>query len=125
MTKEDLKNIVENSAQYFPERMSGNEAIAILIPRMANYVETKRAVVVDLLRDWLALRIPQTERKSGDGAREFWMWLALQVVEKHRLIELKHDVESLISDIHSKKTFLPYYEDVVWKYYDALRDEKK
>ena len=123
MKKEEIKAIFEEAAQYLPERTSGNEAGRILMPRMAVYVQTERSVVVELLRDWIALRIPQAQRKPDDGKREFWMWFALDVVEEYRLVELKRDVEGLIADIHDKKAFLPYYEDSVWKHYNALRNK--
>lgn len=125
MTKEEIKAKFEDDARYFPERMSGNAQADILTKRMELFIQSDRTAVLELLHDWLGLRIRQSERKPDDGKRECWMWLALGIVEKYRLAELKHDVENLISDIHSKKAFLPYYEDMVWKYYNALCDEKK
>ena len=96
--------------------MSGNEQIEILATRMGDFVHTKRAAVVELLRDWLALRIPESERKLDDGKREFWMWLALEVVRKYALSELRSDIETLIADVRSGRAFLPYYADMIEKF---------
>jgi hypothetical protein len=116
MTKEEIASAVENVARYFPERMGGNEQIGILTARMAESVKSERGAVVELLRDWLGLRVPQSERKTEDGKREFWMWLALNMAKKYGLTELRPDIESLLADVRSGKAFLPYYEEMIEKY---------
>jgi hypothetical protein len=88
MRKEEIMAIAENIAQYFPERMSGSESSEILVKCMADLVQTERLAVIESLRDWIALRIPQSQRKPGDGKREFWMWFALDIVEKYRMTKL-------------------------------------
>ena len=125
MKKEDVAALIKNWAEGIPARLTGNQGNTTLVARMAGLVQTDRVPLIELLRDRLAVRIPQSERKVGDGIREAEMWVALEAAEKYNLIELRSDIEALIADIHSEKTFLPYYEDMVRKYYDALRDEKK
>jgi len=116
MTKEELAALIEEFGRNLPERMTGNEENEILAEFLARFVQTNRPVVVELLRDWLSIRIPQSERKPGDGTREGALWLALRVAEKCALHELRPDVESLIADVRSGKTFLPYYADIIAKY---------
>jgi hypothetical protein len=117
MKKEEIAAIIESVAQQFPARTSGNEQIKILATRLADFVQTERPAVVELLREWLAIRIPQSERNPEDGKREFWMWLALDVAKKYGLAELRYNIETLIADVRSGKTFLPYYEDMIAKYH--------
>jgi hypothetical protein len=122
MKKEEIAAIIKSVAQDFPERMSGNEQIRILAIRMADFIQVGRATVVELLRDWLSLRIPQSQRKPEDGKREFWMWLALDVAKRYELTELRSEIEALIADVHSGKTFLPYYEEMIAKYLNVLHE---
>ena len=115
MNKDEIKKLISQVAEYFPERMSGNEQTEILTKRLAPLIQSDRAAVVDLLHDWLALRIPQSERKPEDGKREFWMWLAIEVAKRYSLNELRSDIESLLADVRAGKTFLPYYGDMIAK----------
>lgn len=125
MNKEEVAAYIEMRAQNIPKRLTGNQGNTRLVTHMASLVQTERIPLIELLRDWLAVRIPESSRKPEDSLREAEMWVALEAVEKYHLTELKPDIEALILDIHAKKTLLPYYEDMVWKYYNALRDEKK
>jgi hypothetical protein len=116
MNKEELTALLEDFGQQLPERMTGNEQNALLAERIAGLVQTERPAVVKLLRDWLSIRIPQSERKPGDGVREGRMWLALEVAKKCALSELRSDTESLLADVRAGKTFLSYYADMIAKY---------
>ncbi len=116
MKKEELAALIDSFVQAFPERMTGNEENAILVERMAGLVQAERSALVELLRDWLSVRIPQSGRQPEDGVREARMWLALEVAKKYALSELRSDTETLIADVRSGKTFLPYYADMIAKY---------
>ena len=120
MTKEELVTLIESFGQDLPMGITGNEENAILAERVAGIAQSERAVLIELLRDWLAVRIPQSERKDGDGIREGRMWFALEVVKKYELNDLCADIDTLIADVHSRKTYLPYYEDMISKYRHAL-----
>jgi len=120
MNKDEIETIIESFAQGIPERLTGNEENAILVARMADLVQTERTAVVELLRDWLAIRIPQSQRKPEDGGREGRMWVALAAAKKYGLIELRSDIEALIADVRAGKTFLPYYGDMIAKYLRGL-----
>jgi hypothetical protein len=116
MKKDELAALIDGFGRDLPERTTGNEENAILAERIAGFVQTERSTVVELLHDWLSIRIPQSERKPGDGVREGRMWLALEVAKKCALGELRSDAESLMADVRSGKTFLPYYADMIAKY---------
>lgn len=115
MKKEELEALIDSFGRDLPERMTGNEENAILARRMAGLVQTERSALVELLRDWLSVRIPQSGRQPGDGVREGRMWLALEVAKKYALSELRSDIETLIADVRSGKTLLPYYADMIAK----------
>jgi hypothetical protein len=96
--------------------MTGNEENAILAERAARFVQTERGTLVELLRDWVSIRIPQSQRKPEDGMREGRIWLALEIMRNCGLVELYPAVDALIADVRLGKTFLPYYADMIAKY---------
>ncbi len=116
MTKKDIEAAIDTLGKNFPERMSGNEQNRLLTEQMAELVETQRPIVVELLRDWLAVRIPESQRQPDSGKREGSMWLALEVVQRYELDELRPDIEALLADVRSGETYLPYYADTISKY---------
>lgn len=120
MTKEELVLLIEGFGRDLPKGITGNEENAILAEKVSGIVQSERTVLIELLRDWLAVRIPQSERKDGDGIREGRMWFALEVAKKYEIIELHTDIDNLITDVRSRKTYLPYYEDMIKKYRRAL-----
>jgi hypothetical protein len=100
--------------------MTGNEENAILAERIGGLLPAERSAVVELLRDWLSIRIPQSERKPGDGVLAGRVFLALEVAKKYALGELRSDIESLVADVRSGKTFLPYYADMIAKHFRGI-----
>src|SRR5206468_9133290 len=74
MNKKDIAELIDEYCKDIPERMSGNESNPIITARLENLVRTERAALVDLLRDWIAIRIPQSQRKPGDGKKEGRLW---------------------------------------------------
>ena len=116
MTKQEALEIIEAQIERLPDRMSGAQEDPILLPRLKGLVQTERSAVVQVLRDWIGLRIPQRERQPGDGLRVYRMWLALKMVQTFGIRELSQDIEALLGAIQRGDTFLPYYEEMIRKY---------
>ncbi len=120
MKKEEIVILINNLSQSFPEKVTGNEANPIIAEKLKSVVSADRIALVEVLRDWISVRIPQSERKPGDGIREGRLWLALEVCRKYSLKELHSDINALIVDVRCGKTYLPYYEDMIAKYLQQL-----
>ncbi len=120
MTKQEILEIVNNIHASIPERLTGNEEIAIITERLQSIVLEERQTMIEVLRDWISVRIPENQRKKDDGKKEGTLYLALEVAKKYSLKELRPDIEALIADIHSGKTYLPYYEEMIAKYLNYL-----
>ncbi len=116
MSKEEVATLIESWDRELPERLTGNEANEIIASRMANLVRAQRSTVVELLRDWIAVRVPKSQRQPDNGAGEGAMWLALEVARRYALDELGPDIEALIADVRAGKTYLPYYADMISRY---------
>src|SRR5436190_18392670 len=116
MNKEEVAAVIDSFGRDIPERLTGNEENAILAERVAGLVETQRLALVELLREWIAVRIPQSQRRPGDGVREGSMWLALEIAQRYSLNELRPDIEALIANVQAGKTYLPYYADTISKF---------
>lgn len=113
MTKDQVIDWIESICNQFPERASGNEINAFIAKEIVPLIATDRSAVVEALRAWIALRIPQNERRPSDGIREAKLWMALVIAADNQLYELRDDMESLLADVRSGKTFLPYYEEMI------------
>jgi hypothetical protein len=120
MNKEELAALIDSFAGDVPARLTEDEENAILAMRMGLLVEKERPAVIELLRDWIAVRIPESNRQSDAGVHEGAMWLALEGAERYSLCELRPDIEALIADIRAGKTHLPYYADMISKYLNQL-----
>jgi hypothetical protein len=120
MTKHDVLVWIDNESSAFPERASGNEINTAIAQRIKPILGTDRPAVVDALRELIALRIPQADRKPGDSIPEAKLWLALEVAAVNGLVELREDLRALIADVRSGKSFLPYYEEMLAKYLKRL-----
>lgn len=121
MTKQQLSELISKLGNDLPDRISGNTENEIIASRLGDIVNSAdRATLIDLLRDWISVRIPQSERQPGDGRKEGKLWLALETARKFCLKELRPDIEVLVADINSGKTFLPYYAEMVEKYLNAI-----
>jgi hypothetical protein len=120
MTKDEVAAVIAKVGRELAPRVTGNEENAILAEKIAALIPNARPAVVDLMRDWLSVRLPQATRKPGDGIAEGRMWLALEVACKCRLGELRPDAELLVKDVVEGKTFLPYYADMITNYLDRI-----
>jgi len=120
MTKQEMAELVESLGANIPERLSGNDENAILAGRLGSIVQTERTTLVALLRDWISLRLPQKDRKPGDGTTEGRMWFALEMARRYSLNELRPDIECLVDDVRSGDTYLAYYAEMIKKYLDEL-----
>jgi hypothetical protein len=125
MNKEEVEAVIDSFGADLPERLTGNEENEIVAKRMADLVKAERVAVVDLLRDWIGVRIAECERQSGDGRREGSMFLALEVARRYKLNELRPDIEELTADIKAGKTFLPHYAEIVSKFLRDLSDHPR
>lgn len=120
MTKQEMAGLIDQYGGDIPENVIGNEANPIIADRLKDVVHGNRAALVELLRDWIGVRIPESQRKPGDGVREGKLWLALELVERYTLTELLPDIEALIADVRAGKTYLPYYVDTIESYLRGL-----
>ena len=85
MTKDEVAEAIYGFAESLPERVSGNEAHPIVAKRIAKLVATERPAVVELLRDWIGVRIPESKRGPEDSGHEAAMWLALEIFQRYAL----------------------------------------
>lgn len=88
-------------AAAFPSRVSGEEFYSYMGRLAARYLQSDRQELTSALTNWLLLR---TEPKT---------MLAVQIAKDLRLNEVKPELESLLTDIHNGRAFLPYYSKVV------------
>ena len=116
MEKEDLGNLIDSIANSFPDSVVGNEVNRHICQAIENIVNENRDKLVDLLRDWISIRIPQKSRKIGDGKKEAAMWLALEIAAFYKLKELKKDIQLLKTDIINGDTLIPPFSEVIDKY---------
>jgi len=100
MTAEEIRLWLEDELANFPQRASGEEVYDYLVRRTAPLVESDRNALVGAMSSWLQMR-------SETGPQTM---LALEIVGKHRLKELRHELDGLLRDIRQGKAFLPYYE---------------
>ena len=120
MTKRDVMTWIETESGSFAERVSGNEVNAAVARSIRPLLEKERPVVVEALRELIALRVPKSVRQPGDSLREAKLWLALEVAASNGLVELRDDICALIADVRSGKSFMPYYEEMLGKYQKRL-----
>jgi hypothetical protein len=120
MTKNDVLAWMGVESAAFPERTSGNEINEVIAQRIAPLLDEDRRAVVDALRELLALRIPESDRESQDGIREARLFLALEITVVNGLVELREDIRALIADVRSRKTFKPYYAEMLARYLKKL-----
>lgn len=100
MTAEEIRMWLEEEVASYPERASGEELYRYLVRLTAPLVKSDRESLVQALAMWLRART-----ESGPQTM-----LALEIVAKHRLSELRDEIEKLLNDIRAGKAFLPYYE---------------
>jgi len=120
MTKKELVSLIDGLGKEMPGRMTGNDENSFLAQKISPLIATNRLIVVSLLSDWLAVRIPQEMRESGAGVHEGRIWLALELAQLNSLYELRADVESLLRAIEAGTTFLPYYAPMVEEYLQGI-----
>jgi hypothetical protein len=121
MTKKDIADFIDRIVETFPERMSGNEENTILVSKLANIVVNERAPLVELLTDWISIRIKKTPDDHDFGKKVGQLFLALELMRSYGIEELRQDVEVLIEDTRAGKTYLPYYADMIERYLLARR----
>jgi len=68
MKKEEVAALIDSYWSSLPPRLPGNQESELVAERIAWLLQTQRAAVVEALRDWIAIRIPESERQDGGGA---------------------------------------------------------
>lgn len=98
MTAEEIRGWIEDELANFPERASGEDLYAYFGRLIARVVESDRASLVQALSGWLQLRSePRT-------------MLAVDLAAKHRLGELRRQIEELLADVRDGEAFKPFYD---------------
>jgi hypothetical protein len=124
MTKQEIAELIEHYGEHIPEKATGNEANPMIADRLSGVVRTDRNALIEVLRDWIGARVPQSRRKSEDALIESNLWLALELVEQYALAELLPDINALIADVRAGSTYLPYYVDTIESYLRGVRHQQ-
>ena len=120
MTADEIVTVIERMLASFPDRMTGNEVNPMVADELRSFAVSDRESLLDALRQYLAFRVPPAQRQQEDAVREARLWLALDVAEHLRLIELKPDIESLLQSVRSGKALRPVHEKGVARYLQRL-----
>lgn len=120
MTENEITNIIETTLENLPEHISGNEASHVVSEKLKNMMGANRQSIVKALRSYISFRFSLDQRSAKDAIREARIWMAFEIAESLSLIELRHDIEVLITDVHTGKIFLPVHEKSVKKYLQNL-----
>ncbi len=101
MTKAQIMNLFETDFTNPGSYKSGEYLEEHVLIRAKRIVRNDRPNLIEVLREWLALR---TEPKT---------MLAVVVARELRLTELKQDLANLSTEINTKKTFPAFYCDEI------------
>jgi hypothetical protein len=99
MNTDDAIQWLEGELQGFPSRADGAELYRFFIRIVRQPLENveERPLLIDALRHWLSLRSePRT-------------MLAVEIASVFQLSELRVNIEGLLEDIKSGKSFQPFY----------------
>lgn len=88
---------LEGELREFPARTPATDLYAHLLTVAQSFASTDRAGLINALQKWLDLR---TEPRT---------MIAVDLVEKMALVDLRPELERLRDDIMTGKSFLPYY----------------
>jgi hypothetical protein len=120
MTAAEIEQIVEETLNTLPERISGNEANQVVADKLAGLVTSNRNALVTYLRALMSFRVRDSARVDADAVREAGIWLALDLTESFSLHELRPDIENLIRDIRAGEVFKPVHENMVSRYLSRM-----
>ncbi len=101
MTTEDVRRWLDDEVDRFPERAAGEDLYRYIVQRTKQAAESDRSALTSALNDWLHLR---SEPKT---------MLAVEIISKHHLIELRPEVEQLLADVRDGEAFKPFYEQPI------------
>jgi hypothetical protein len=113
MTASDVLILLESLQASYPDQLAGNVIHDEIAAAIQEVVHDHRHATVEALRELIGVRIPQSTRRPDDARADARLWLALTIAARYKLVELTPDLNALIADIRSGKTFLPYYEEMV------------
>lgn len=120
MTTAEIEQIVEQTLDALPERISGNEANQVVAERLAGLAVSNRGKLVEYLRGLISFRVRESERVPADAVREAGIWMALDITEALSLLELRPDIENLIRDIRDGAVFKPIHQNMVNRYLSRI-----
>ena len=94
---DDLLKILDAEVAAFPNRASGEQLYEHINKIAACYVVAERQKLVAALAEWLVLR---SEPKT---------MIAVDIVGKQHLSELRPALENLLQDVQTGSVFMPFY----------------
>jgi len=116
MDKFEIERVINSIGSWVDGRITGNQENVMIAERMESYVRDERQAVIELLRDWIALRVKKSDNDPDYGKKVGALCFSLEMAKRYALVELRPDIEALIADIRAGKTYLPYYADMVANY---------
>jgi len=105
----DILKWLDSEVDSFPERASGEEFYEYFEKIAERAIEEDRNSFVDAMMQWLLLR---AEPKT---------MIAVEMVGKYRVFELKEELEKLLSDVITGKVFKLFYERPIKRSLDKLK----
>jgi len=100
MTKQEILKWLEGEVQGYPERATGNECEDFVVGTAGRVVQSDRQELVEAMRHWIIER----------GNRTL---LAVRIAAEYKLRELKPDIERLLEDVRTDRSFSPFYEEFI------------
>ena len=101
MTGEEVKDWLDAEVEQFPQRASGEDLYRYIVQRTKHAAESDRWALVSALTVWLGLR---SEPKT---------MLAVEIISKHNVVELRSAVEQLLADVLDGEAFKAFYEQPI------------
>lgn len=123
MISVEIEQIVEGALATLPGRISGNEANQMIADILGSLMVTERSAIVGYLKRIMSFRLQDQDRTEKDAVNEARIWLALDVTESLRLLELLPDIESLSHDIHDGLVFMPVHQSMVCGYLKRMANK--
>lgn len=116
MTAADVKELIEEIISTLPERMSGNEATPYVAEKLRSLIATDKQGVIEALKGYLSFRVAPEQRQPKDAVFEARIWMALNIADRLCLVDLRPEIESLVTDVRMGKVLSPIQEQGVVRY---------
>lgn len=112
MTKDEALTWLYNELSRLDERDSAIDMYRHMVNMTRAKTETDRRGLAAALHEWMLLR------------KEPETMLALEIGSAHNLVELRPEMEALLSDVRDGKAFRPYYEQYVMRALARMGESK-